>query len=287
MELFAHVLEHAFEDTVHLVPFLFVTYLLMEVLEHKAGAALERFMARRGRTGAVVGAVLGVVPQCGFSAAAATLYAARVVSLGTLVAVFLSTSDELLPIFVAEHVPAPRIAAILALKVLAAAVSGLAVDALMRAQGRAHVHEHIHDLCEQEHCDCEHESTLLSALKHTALVTLFIFLVTFVLDGAIELVGEDAIAGFLAGNPTLSVAAAALVGLIPNCAASVLISQLYVAGTLSFPAMMSGLLVSAGVGYLVLYRTNLHPRENLAVVALIFALGVAWGALFAALGVSV
>ena len=284
MELLTHVLEHAFEDTVHLVPFLFVTYLAMEFLEHRAGGALERFMARRGRAGALVGAVAGVVPQCGFSAAAATLYAARVITLGTLVAVFLSTSDELLPIFIAEQVPAPQIAAILGLKVLAAAVSGLVLDAVLHARHlEGDEHEHIHDLCEQEHCDCGHESMLLSALKHTVMVTVFIFLITCVLDGAMELVGEDVIAGFLAGNPALSVFASALVGLIPNCAASVLISQLYLAGALGFPAMMSGLLVSAGVGYLVLYRTNLHPRENLFVVGLIWLIGVAWGLVFSLL----
>lgn len=286
MELLLHVLEHAFEDTVHLVPFLFVTYLVMEFLEHRAGDALERFMARRERTGAVVGAVAGVVPQCGFSAAAATLYAARVISLGTLVAVFLSTSDELLPIFIAEGAPVAQIAGILALKVVIAAVTGLGVDAFMRARHRGHRHEHIHDLCEHDHCDCGHESMLFSAAKHTLLVTLFIFLISCALDGVIEVVGEDVLAGFLAASPTLSVFASALVGLIPSCAASVLISQLYLTGTLSFAAMMSGLLVSAGVGYLVLFRTNLHVRENLMVLALLYAAGVAWGLVFAATGVA-
>ena len=287
LEFAAHVALHAVEDTVHLVPVLFATYVAMEALEHAAGEKIEAVVARGGRLGALAGAVLGVVPQCGFSAVAATLYSARVASLGTLVAVFLSTSDELVPIFLAEGAPVSRLASILLAKVAIAAVTGLAVDAAARALGRAgDGREHIHDLCEREQCDCEHESAVVSALKHTATVTLFIFLVTFVLDGAIELVGEGALAALLAGNDVLAVIAAGVLGLVPNCAASVLITQLYLSGVLGAGAMLSGLLVSSGVGFLVLFRTNPRAWENLGIQALLLASGIAWGLAASAAGVS-
>lgn len=287
MDLVLHVLEHALSDTAHLVPFLFVTYLVMEALEHTAGDKLERLVARTGRAGAFIGAVAGVVPQCGFSAAASTLYAGRVISVGTLVAVFLSTSDELLPIFVAEGAPAGELVAILAVKVVIAAVMGFAVDAGARALGLGgDGHAHIHDLCEHDHCACDHESPVLSALKHTLTVTVFIFLVTVVLDGVIETVGEDAIAAAIAQNPTASVFGAAVAGLIPNCAASVLITQLYLSGALGFPALMAGSLVSTGVGALVLLRTNLHAKENLCILGAVLAIGIAWGLVFSVSGVS-
>ncbi len=287
LEFFIHVAWHAVEDTVHLVPFLFATYVAMEALEHAAGERIERMVARGGRAGAVVGAVLGAVPQCGFSAVAATLYSARVASLGTLVAVFLSTSDELVPIFLAEGAPIGRLVSILAAKVAIAAVMGLAVDAVARVLGRAgDGHGHIHDLCEREHCDCEHEPPVVSALKHTLTVTVFILAVTFALDLVIELVGEDALAAFLAGNDVLAVFGAGVLGLVPNCAASVLITQLYLSGVLSTGAMMSGLLVSSGVGFLVLFRTNGDAAENVRILALLLCIGVAWGLALTFAGVS-
>ena len=164
---------------------------------------------------------------------------------------------------------------------------GLAVDAVARVLGRAgDGHGHIHDLCEREHCDCEHEPPVVSALKHTLTVTVFILAVTFALDLVIELVGEDALAAFLAGNDVLAVFGAGVLGLVPNCAASVLITQLYLSGVLSTGAMMSGLLVSSGVGFLVLFRTNGDAAENVRILALLLCIGVAWGLALTFAGVS-
>ena len=287
MDLLFHLFEHALEDTLPLVPFLFVTYLALEALEHAAGDRAGALVRRAGAAGPGIGALLGVIPQCGFSAAASTLYAGRVISVGTLVAVFLSTSDELLPIFVAEGAPAGELAAILAIKVAIAAVMGFAVDAGARALGLGgDGHAHIHDLCEHDHCACDHESPVLSALKHTLTVTVFIFLVTVALDGVIEIVGEDAIAAAIAQNPAASVFGAAVAGLIPNCAASVLITQLYLQGALGLPALMAGSLVSTGVGALVLLRTNLHAKENLCILGAVLVIGIAWGLVFSVAGVS-
>ena len=305
--LVGHVLEHSIEDTLYLIPFLFVTYLAMEWLEHKAGDKAEEAVRRAGAAGPVVGAVVGIVPQCGFSAAAATLWAGRVITLGTLFAVFLSTSDEMLPIFLAEQVDPMTILKIMGVKLMIGMFMGFVVDAAVRLARRDREKLRIHELCERDHCHCngecdaceqnpelaydyqhdeehehhhEHSSILRSALKHTAQVTVFIFLITLVLDGALEVVGEDAIGAFLGSNPVL------LVGLIPNCAASVVIAQLYVDGALGAGAMMAGLLVSAGVGLLVLFRTNRQVRQNLIVLAGLWATGVFWGLIITAFGIT-
>ena len=310
--LIGHVLEHSVEDTLYLIPFLFVTYLAMEWLEHKAGDKAEEAVRRAGAAGPVVGALVGIVPQCGFSAAAATLWAGRVITLGTLFAVFLSTSDEMLPIFLAEKVAPMTILKIMGVKLIIGMVMGFVVDAAIRLARRDREKLRIHELCERDHCHCngdcetceqqpelaydfEHDeahehhheggSILRSALKHTVQVTVFIFVITLVLDGALELVGEDALAAFLGSNPVLSVLGSALVGLIPNCAASVVIAQLYVEGALGAGAMMAGLLVSAGVGLLVLFRTNRRLRQNLIVLAGLWATGVFWGLIISAFGI--
>ncbi len=310
--IIGHVLEHSIEDTLYLIPFLFVTYLAMEWLEHKAGDKAEEAVRRAGAAGPVVGALVGIVPQCGFSAAAATLWAGRVITLGTLFAVFLSTSDEMLPIFLAEQVAPMTILKIMGVKLMIGMVMGFVVDAAVRLARRDREKLRIHELCERDHCHCnddceaceqqpelaydfehdeEHEhhreggSILRSALKHTVQVTVFIFVITLVLDGALELVGEDALAAFLGSNPVLSVLGSALVGLIPNCAASVVIAQLYVEGALGAGAMMAGLLVSAGVGLLVLFRTNRGLRQNLIVLAGLWATGAFWGLIISAFGI--
>lgn len=310
--LIGHVLEHSVEDTLYLIPFLFVTYLAMEWLEHKAGDKAEEAVRRAGAAGPVVGALVGIVPQCGFSAAAATLWAGRVITLGTLFAVFLSTSDEMLPIFLAEQVAPMTILKIMGVKLMIGMVMGFVVDAAVRLARRDRERLRIHELCERDRCHCngdcetceqqpelaydfEHDeehgrhheggSILRSALKHTLQVTVFIFVITLVLDGALELVGEDALGAFLGSNPVLSVLGSALVGLIPNCAASVVIAQLYVEGALGAGAMMAGLLVSAGVGLLVLFRTNRGLRQNLIVLAGLWATGVFWGLIISAFGI--
>lgn len=323
-----HVLEHSISDTLYLIPFLFVTYLAMEWLEHRTAGKTQEAIQRAGAAGPIAGAVLGAVPQCGFSAAAATLYAGRVITLGTVFAVFLSTSDEMLPIFLAEQVPLDTILKILGVKIVIGMVMGFIVDAVLRIAQRDKQNLRIHELCERDQCHCtsdcatcennpelvyghhddcasgcthEHhrhdhahdhdhshgwKGILKSALIHTAQVTVFVFVITIVLNGVLEVVGEDALAGFLGANPVLSVLASALVGLVPNCAASVVIAQLYVEGVLGAGAMLGGLLVSAGVGLLVLLRTNRHLKENLAIVGILYATGVAWGLVVNALGIA-
>lgn len=312
MHIAGHVLEHSIEDTLYLIPFLFVTYLAMEWLEHKAGDKAQNAIKRAGEAGPVIGAVLGVVPQCGFSAAASTLYAGRVITVGTLIAVLLSTSDEMIPIFLAAQVPLSTMGAILSAKVVVGIVAGLALDGVLRLLHRPEEHLRIHELCQRDHCHCNGEchaceenpelayeaekdeehhhdhagaSIVKSALKHTAQVTVFIFIITLLLNVVLETVGEDALAQILGSNSALSVVVAAIVGLIPNCAASVVIADLYVEGVLGAGAMFAGLLVSAGVGLLVLFRANRRPKQNLIIVAILLVVGIVAGAIVSAAGI--
>lgn len=268
-------------DSLKLLPFLFLTYLVMEYIESHAGEKTETVIKKSGRFGPVVGGVLGVVPQCGFSAAASGLYAGRVISLGTLIAIFLSTSDEMLPILISEaggKMTAGLIVRILLLKMGIGIIAGLLIDLFIKKNLHTEEHLHIHDLCEHDHCHCE-KGILYSALKHTLQIFIFIFLVTLALNIGIYFVGEDTISGIILNKPFIGEVLAGLVGLIPNCAASVVLTQLYVEGAMSAGAMMSGLLVSAGVGILVLCRVNQHPGENARIIALLYVIGVAAGML--------
>lgn len=283
MEILTHALIHAFEDTVKLIPFLFVTYLVMEWLERKTQEKQTALLTKVGRLGPLFGSLSGILPQCGFSAAAASLYAGGVISIGTLVAVFFSTSDEMLPLLISSKVPFESIGFILLIKVLTALISGFALDGLLRlTKYRYKTEKRIHDLCEAEHCGCEEEegSILHSALVHTLHIVLFVFVITLALTLAVEWIGEETLMTLLSSHPAVSIFLSALVGLIPNCASSIMITQLYLDGMLGFGAMMAGLLVGAGVGLLVLYRTNNHFAENLKITGILYAGGVLWGILF-------
>lgn len=278
-------------DTLKLIPFLFVTYLLMEALERRTEEKSQDLIRREnvGHLGPVFGAIVGVVPQCGFSAAAASLYSGGLISLGTLLAVFLSTSDEMLPLFISAQVPLAKMAKILAAKAAIGLLTGLVIDFILhqlaRRRKNAQEEKHIHDLCEQEHCGCEEEegSILKSALVHTLHITLFVFLITLALTLLVEGFGEDAIRDLLSSHAAAGVFLSAAVGLIPNCASSIMITQLYLDGLIRVGQMMAGLLVSSGVGLLVLFRTNSHHvKENLKITALLYVLGVLWGLLLTA-----
>ncbi len=330
MELLSDVLADSVLDTLKLIPFLFVTYLAMEALEHFASGKVKAAVERSGKAGPIVGAVLGALPQCGFSAMAATLFAGGVVTAGTLIAVILSTSDEMIPVFVAHQESPERLFAVLGVKVVAGLVVGFAVDLVLRATHRADdAHEHIHDLCERAHCHCDEDEeageghgcdhgcqnghdhdhdghahshddhaccghhhhghgiggVVRSAAVHTIQVTLFIFVITFVFGLLIEGVGEDAIGELLANHPVRATFIAALVGLIPNCGASVAITELFLDGTLATGPMIAGLLVSGGVGLLVLWRTNDNLKQNAAITGFVYAVGVVIGLLVNGLGI--
>ena len=274
-------------DTVKLIPFLLITYIIMEFIEHKTSHKTKDAIKKSGHFGPLIGGILGVVPQCGFSAAASSLYSARIITLGTLIAVFLSTSDEMLPILISEAVDVRIILSILGIKLLIAVVVGFIIDLFFRKRFETSEDEpEIKDLCEHEHCHCEH-GIFKSALKHTINITLYIFIISLVLNIIIYFIGEDNLAHILNSTPVIGPIIAALVGLIPNCASSVIITQLYLSNVLNFATMIAGLLVNTGVGLLILYRTNKDLKENLKITVLLFAIGVIFGIIFDLIGFNI
>lgn len=272
-----HVLEHAILDTLRLLPFLFLTYLAMEYLEHRAANKVQLAVRRSGRLGPLIGSLFGIVPQCGFSTAAANLYAGRVITMGTLIAVFLSTSDEMLPVLISQRAPISLIARILAIKWVIGVIAGFAVDALPSERKKMVPQHHIHEMCEHDHCHCDEESIFRSSLVHTLQIGLFILAVCVGLEVLLEFGGEEMLAGLVLNRPVLGPVLAGLIGLIPNCASSVAITQLYLEQALSFGALLSGLLVNAGVGLLVLFRVNHNRKENVKILCFLYAVGVIAG----------
>ena len=285
IHILEHTLSHTIEDSVKLLPFLFLTYLFMELLEHTTGGKVQNKIKNAGKVGPLWGGLLGIMPQCGFSAAASSLYAGRVITVGTLLAVFLSTSDEMLPIFISEAVAPATIFKILGAKVCIAIISGfLAEMVYVNVFKKKEKDMDIHVVCEEEHCSCE-DGVLKSALKHTLKIFVYILLITFILTLVIEMIGEDHLAVVFQNIPVVGEMIAALVGLIPNCASSVVITELYLSGIIGAGAMMSGLLVNAGVGLLVLFRLNRNWKQNSGIMAALYGFGVVWGVIIELLGI--
>lgn len=266
-------------DGIKLLPFLFITYLIMEYIEHKTGNKAQNIVKKSGKFGPLFGGILGVFPQCGFSAAAANLYSARIISIGTLIAVFLSTSDEMLPILISESASVGLILQILAIKLVIGVVAGFAVDIITRFINKKkedNVVENVSHLCEHEHCDCEH-GIFKSSLKHTLNIFLFIIIITFILNIGIHFIGEENISNFITRFPTVGILICALVGFIPNCASSVIITELYLTNLISMGAMISGLLVGSGIGMLVLFKSNKNIKENLKIAGILYLIGIISG----------
>ncbi len=273
-------------DGIKLLPFLFVTYLVMEYVEHKTSERTGRIMQKSGKLGPVFGGVLGIIPQCGFSTAASNLYAGRMITFGTLFAVFLSTSDEMLPIFISQQVPISTIIRILVVKAAIGIVFGFLADLVInRKKGNAREKLQIEHLCEHHHCHCEEGNILKSAVSHTLQIFLFVILITFFLNLVIEGIGEGKLAELLSGRSLLGPLIAGMVGLIPNCASSVVLTQLYLEGVLGAGSMLAGLLAGSGVGLLVLYRVNDNLKENIRITLLLYGAGVLSGILIEMAGV--
>lgn len=269
-------------DSVKLLPFLFLTYLVMEYLEHKAGEKMQQAIQKAGRGGPLLGGLLGVFPQCGFSTAASNLYAGRIITAGTLLAVFLSTSDEMLPIMISENVSALVILKILSVKIVIGVLAGFAVDFIFQDSKKEMRIEH---LCEQHHCHCEN-GIWKSALHHTVEIFLYIIFISFALNLLIGWAGEDVLGNMILNRPVLGEMAAALVGMIPNCASSVAITQMYLNGVLGPGALIAGLLSGSGVGLLVLFRVNDDHKENLKIMGVLYVAGVVGGLIVNCLGIT-
>lgn len=274
--MFIEALQDALLDSIKVFPFLFLACLLMEYIEHQAGKSYVRQVQKLDRYGPLFGGLLGILPQCGFSSAVSDLYARRAVTLGTLLSVYLSTSDEMLPILISRAAAPLLIFQILFLKAFVGVLSGLVADCFMRRKRAGLEPQRFHE--KRYCCQCEDGGIWAGALRHSLSILLFLFVVTSVLNYAILYFGEERLAGFLLNRPVVGEALAGLIGLIPNCAASVLLTELYLEGGMSFSAMMSGLFVGSGVGILVLFRENRGRwKENIGIVGLLYGVGVAAG----------
>jgi hypothetical protein len=277
--LLNEVLLDALIDTLKIIPFLFLTYLLMEFIEHKASGKTVALLERSGKAGPAIGGILGALPQCAFSAVAANLYTGRVISLGTLIAVFLSTSDEMLPIMISSGARWQSILIILAYKLTVGIIAGFAIDLVMHLLRRDKEKIDIDEICDNDNCHCE-RGLFFSALHHTLTISAFILAVTLVINALVFFVGEETLGNIVSRIPVLSHLIAAIIGLIPGCATSVALTTLGLEGIISGGTMMAGLFSSAGVGVIILARLNRRPKENLVILGLLVGIGFAFGLLF-------
>lgn len=265
------IIADAVLDALKALPFLLGAYLLMEFLEHRRSRQPE--MLRR--LGPLGGAVLGCVPQCGFSVAAANLYAARYITPGTLLAVFLATSDEAVLILLTEPQALLEIGKLLGVKVAAAVVFGFLVDLALRSAPQPDPHP----LCEEAHCGCDGHGIVKPALRHTLRIFLFLLIVNLLLGVALEAVGEGNLSRLLLSGSVFQPFLTGLIGFIPNCAASVLLTELYLSGTLSFGSAVAGLCTGAGLGLAVLFRVNKPQKENFFLAGILYVGAVVTGSL--------
>lgn len=263
-------------DGIKLLPFLFLAYLIIELIENKAGEKTTKLIQKSGKFGPVLGSILGIVPQCGFSAAASNLYAGRIITLGTLISIFLSTSDEMLPILISESAPASIIIKILLIKVFIGMFVGTIVDLVVKHKELENKDD-IHKLCHDEHCHCEESGILKSTIKHTVQIFVYIFVISLILNYTIHFIGEERLASLIVNVPILGIVISGLIGLIPNCASSVLLTQLYLENILSMGAMIAGLLVNSGIGILILFKVNKNQKENFTILGILYIVGIVSG----------
>lgn len=280
------VIQETLIDSIKLLPFLFITYLIMEYIEHKISHKTKETIEKSGKFGPLIGSLLGILPQCGFSVAATNFYSARVITLGTLISIYLTTSDEMIPILLSEAVSIDVILKILGIKLVVGIIAGFIIDLVIRLisnKKEENEEDKIEDICKHEHCHCE-EGILKSSLKHTLSIFIFIILITFVINTLIFFIGEDNLATFVSSNPVLAPILSGLIGLIPNCASSVILTQLYLENVISVSAMLAGLFVGAGVGLAVLFKTNKNIKENIKIVILLYCVGVISGIILQLIG---
>ena len=281
------IIKETLVDCIKLIPFLLVTYLIMEYIEHKTSKKARETIKRSGKLGPIIGGLLGIFPQCGFSASAANLYAGRVITLGTLIAVFLSTSDEMLPILISERIQIDIILKILLVKLIVSILAGLIIDSILKWKNKnQNDEEMIVDICEHEHCHCE-KSIVKSAIKHTLNITIFILIITFVINFVIHIIGEENLENFISDQSMLGHVIAGIIGIIPNCASSVILTKLYIDNIISVSIMISGLLVNAGLGLIILFKVNKSLKENIKILSLLYIIGVSCGIILQIVGFSI
>lgn len=275
------IVEHTLKDTIKLIPFLFIAFLLLEYIEHKMSKKNQKIIQKSGKFGPLLGGILGIFPQCGFSIAATNLYAARVITLGTLIAIYLTTSDEMLLLMLSQNIEIGIIIKILTIKFLIGVTFGFIIDLIYKNK----IKNNISEFCDDEHCDCKH-GILKSSIMHTLKIVLFIMMSTFILNIIIHTIGENNLSNLLTNNKYLGPIVSSLLGLIPNCASSVIITELYLNNIISVGSMLAGLLTGSGVALLVLFRVNKNIKENIKILSLIYFIGVISGIIINLIGLT-
>lgn len=271
MHEFIHLVLHTLKDTLNLLPFLLIAFLIIELIEHKLTNKTKKIIEKSGKLGPLLGSSLGMIPQCGFSVLATNLYITRIISLGTLIAVYLSTSDEMLPILLSRNAKISVILSLLFTKFIIGMISGFIIDFILRNKEDKHTEDYT--ICDDEHCHCDEENILISSLKHTLKTFIFIFIITFVLNFIMDEFGNEFIEKLFMKNNVFAPFISSLIGLIPNCGASVILTELYLSNVISYSSVISGLLTGSGVAILVLFRNNKNMKENLLVLTLVYFIG--------------
>ena len=266
-------------DTIKLLPYLLITFILLELLEHKLSKKNQKVLTKNKKYGPILGGVLGALPQCGFSAMASNLFSSRVITVGTLVAIFLSTSDEMLPIMLSEQVNFGLVVKIVGSKILIGIIVGFIVDLILRKKETLKKEIHIDEMCEHDHCHCKEEGVILSSIKHTLKIGLFVLVANLGINLIIYYIGEDNLKNLLLNKNILTYFLASLIGLIPNCASSVIMTELYLSNLITIGTLMAGLLTGSGLGILLLFRTNKNIKENLSILGIVYGVGVIVGIL--------
>lgn len=279
LEEIFHIIIHTIKDSLSLISFLFIAFLIIELIEHKFSKKAKNIVSKSGKFGPLLGGVLGAIPQCGFSVVATNLYITRIVSLGTLIAIYLSTSDEMIPILISHNVSIFEILKIVGLKVIIGVILGFIIDFVYQKSSKSDFH-----ICEE--CDCEcNESIIKSSIIHTLKTLVFILIISFGLNILFEYFNLDVVRRFMSDNIIFSPIISSLIGIIPNCGSSIMITELYVNGVIPFGACMSGLLSGSGVAILVLFKTNKNIKENLIILSLVYTLGVISGIIINLIGI--
>ena len=263
-------------DTIKILPYLFITFIILEFLEHRLSRKNEQILSKNKKYGVILGSLLGGLPQCGFSTMASSLFSSKVITMGTLIAVFLSTSDEMLPIMISEKVNLSVVLKIIGFKVVIGMIVGFIVDLIYNSKEKKTT-SNIHDMCEHENCSCDKEGIILSSIKHTLKISLFILIANIIIGVAIFEIGEENLSHLLLNKNIITYFIASIIGLIPNCASSVIITELYLSNIITIGTLFSGLLTGSGLGILLLFKNNKNMKENILVLSIIYFVGVIVG----------